>query len=177
MRTFLPFFIISVLTSGFVMFNSQIASAGIPDLPCELIIEKVEVPDTGQEFDFSLTGDVNGEFSLSNGESVGRVFDIDDVVELREDIPDGYTLDIQCTEGVTNCGVGVFVPCLSLTPLPDGTGVTIECMDDDTGSCTFTNVQDTTRNVPTISEWGLIAMASILGIVGFMVLRRRKVTA
>ena len=33
------------------------------------------------------------------------------------------------------------------------------------------------RNVPTLSEWGLIAMAGILGIVGFMVMRRRKVTA
>jgi len=34
-----------------------------------------------------------------------------------------------------------------------------------------------TRNVPTLSEWGLIAMAALLGIVGFMVIRRRKVTA
>ncbi len=32
-------------------------------------------------------------------------------------------------------------------------------------------------NVPTLSQWGLIAMAGILGIVGFMVIRRRKVTA
>lgn len=32
-------------------------------------------------------------------------------------------------------------------------------------------------NVPTLSEWGLIAMASILGIVGFMVARRRKAAA
>ncbi len=33
-------------------------------------------------------------------------------------------------------------------------------------------------NVPTLSEWGLIAMAGILGIIGFiMVIRRRKVTA
>jgi len=31
--------------------------------------------------------------------------------------------------------------------------------------------------IPTLSEWGLIAMAGILGMVGFMVLRRRKVTA
>jgi len=31
--------------------------------------------------------------------------------------------------------------------------------------------------VPTLSEWGLIAMAGVLGIVGFMVIRRRKVTA
>ncbi len=34
-----------------------------------------------------------------------------------------------------------------------------------------------TRNVPTISEWGLITMAGILGLVGFIVIRRRKVTA
>jgi len=31
--------------------------------------------------------------------------------------------------------------------------------------------------IPTLSEWGLITMAGILGIVGFMVIRRRKVTA
>jgi IPTL-CTERM motif len=31
--------------------------------------------------------------------------------------------------------------------------------------------------VPTISEWGLIAMAGILGVVGFMVLRRKRITA
>lgn len=30
---------------------------------------------------------------------------------------------------------------------------------------------------PTLSEWGLIAMAGILGIAGFMVMRRRKLTA
>jgi IPTL-CTERM motif len=31
-------------------------------------------------------------------------------------------------------------------------------------------------SIPTLSEWGLIAMAGILGMVGFMVLRRRKMT-
>ena len=32
-------------------------------------------------------------------------------------------------------------------------------------------------SVPTLGEWGMIAMAGVLGIVGFMVIRRRKVTA
>ena len=32
-------------------------------------------------------------------------------------------------------------------------------------------------DVPTLSEWGSIAMAGVLGIIGFMVIRRRKVTA
>lgn len=31
------------------------------------------------------------------------------------------------------------------------------------------------RNIPTLSEWGLIAMAGLFGIVGYMVMRRRKV--
>jgi len=39
----------------------------------------------------------------------------------------------------------------------------------------FIVVPDTT--IPTLSEWGLIAMAGVLGIVGFMVIRRRKAAA
>lgn len=35
----------------------------------------------------------------------------------------------------------------------------------------------TITNVPTLSEWGLIAMAGILGIAGFIVIRRRQITA
>ncbi|MHA1445036.1 MAG: IPTL-CTERM sorting domain-containing protein, partial [Candidatus Hodarchaeales archaeon] len=31
--------------------------------------------------------------------------------------------------------------------------------------------------IPTLTQWGLIAMVVVLGIVGFMVIRRRKVTA
>ncbi len=33
------------------------------------------------------------------------------------------------------------------------------------------------RTIPTMSEWGLILMAGILGIVGFIVYRKRKATA
>lgn len=32
-------------------------------------------------------------------------------------------------------------------------------------------------NIPTLGEWGLISLAAILGIVGYMILRRRKVPA
>ncbi len=47
-----------------------------------------------------------------------------------------------------------------------------ETCNEQTGYCI-----DPIPTVPTLSEWGLIAMASILGIVGYMVIRRRKVTA
>ena len=33
------------------------------------------------------------------------------------------------------------------------------------------------RKVPTLSEWGLIALAGVLGIAGYMVMRRRKAAA
>jgi len=46
--------------------------------------------------------------------------------------------------------------------------------NDATGQCIQPAIN---TPIPTISEWGLIAMAGILGIVGFMVIRRRKVTA
>lgn len=32
------------------------------------------------------------------------------------------------------------------------------------------------RPIPTLSEWGLIAMAGVLGIIGLLAIRRRKVT-
>ena len=35
---------------------------------------------------------------------------------------------------------------------------------------------DITRNVPTLSEWGLIALAVAFGVIGFILLRRRKAT-
>jgi hypothetical protein len=34
-----------------------------------------------------------------------------------------------------------------------------------------------TPTIPTLSEWGLIAMAGLMGIVGFIVMRRKKVAA
>jgi len=49
-----------------------------------------------------------------------------------------------------------------------------ESCNKDTGLCTGINK---INEVPTLSEWGLIAMAGVLGIIGFMVVRRRKATA
>ena len=31
--------------------------------------------------------------------------------------------------------------------------------------------------IPTLSEWGLITMAGVFGIIGLLAIRRRKVTA
>ena len=34
-----------------------------------------------------------------------------------------------------------------------------------------------TRNIPTLSQWGLFAMAGVLGLAGFLVIRRKKAAA
>ena len=43
--------------------------------------------------------------------------------------------------------------------------------NDDIGLCTPES------NIPTLSEWGLIAMAGVFGIIGLLAIRRKKVTA
>lgn len=43
-----------------------------------------------------------------------------------------------------------------------------------TGSCVLIS---RINSIPTMSEWGLIAMAGILGIAGFIIVRKRKVAA
>ena len=48
------------------------------------------------------------------------------------------------------------------------------CVPDDEsghGSCI------SPADIPTLSEWGLIAMAGVLGIIGLLAIRRRKVIA
>lgn len=45
------------------------------------------------------------------------------------------------------------------------------CVDTIEESCLFT------RPIPTISEWGLIAMAGVLGLVGIAVIRRKRLAA
>ncbi len=60
-----------------------------------------------------------------------------------------------------------------------GNGVDLECVAGDfgTGTCTFFNVQSA-RPIPTLSEWGMIAAAGGLGLVGvFYAVRRKRLQA
>ena len=179
----ISFFFATLIIIGFsITALSENANAGVmPMLPaCSVLIEKVEIPDTGRDFDFQLTGSVEDNFSLTNGASEVLKYGENDNGVLIENIPVGYALDIECTQGVEDCPeFEVSEPCLRITTLEDGNGVTIECDDSattDMGSCTFTNTLIPSQ-VPTLSEWGLIAMVSLLGIIGFIVIRKRQLVA
>ncbi len=62
------------------------------------------------------------------------------------------------------------VPCLIGSVVEDGT-----CSVEGPGGI-CSDVIPGPAPIPTLSEWGLIAMAGVLGMAGFMIIRKRKVT-
>jgi len=144
--------------------------------PCDIIIQKQADPADNTEFDFSVTGFITSNFTLKDGATELLIIGFEDKVTVLEEVPPGWILDenIVCSRLSLECGG----PCFVITDAPNGRQ--FECLNNThdlaTVTCTFFNVREPT-NVPTLSEWGLIALAGVLGIVGFMVIRRRKVTA
>jgi len=137
---------------------------------CDILIEKIASPDDDTEFDFTVTGFVNIEISLSDPSTPAFAFDIPVSAEVTivEEVTPGWVLDeIECSDPA-----GVDITVLE-------NGVTMECLTVDDVTCNFINRMEAIEptNVPTLSEWGLISMAGILGIVGFMVLRKKKALA
>ena len=174
-RGLISFIVIAMVVGvGFFVLSTDQVKAQ-PD--CLLTIEKVATPANNVAFPFSVTGDITSEFTLMDpGNTTTDIgLDFPDVITITEEPPAGWELGgIECVEGTSTCGP---VFCLNITIDEATNSITAECRDDDEGSCTFTNVLTPPRAVPTLSQWGLIAMAGVLGIVGFLVLRRRKATA
>ena len=143
---------------------------------CIITIENVATPANNVAFPFSVTGDITSEFTLMDpGNTTTNIeLSIDDIITITEEAPAGWELGgIECIEGTSNCGEGVFEPCLSITIDEATNSITAECLDNDEGSCTFTNVLTPRTGVPTLSQCGLISLIVILGIVGFIFYRRR----
>ncbi len=143
---------------------------------CFIGIEKVADPADDTPFDFSAPGSNNPNFALMDpSNDIGIVgLNPGQVVPLTEAVPAGWSLDEIVCEDVSG---------VNISDIPNGKS--FECIATSGGVaiCTFFNSMEEPpppppAQVPTLSEWGLIAMAGILGIVGFiMVIRRRKVTS
>lgn len=119
---------------------------------------------TGDEVDFTLMDpdDQTMMIGVSLGEST-----------ITENVPDGWALDsIECvvepdSENVlslSTIGSTVNVNCLGFTP-----------SDQARGTCTFNNIIPT-RDVPTLSQWGMITAVILLGVISFIAFRRRSTT-
>jgi len=68
------------------------------------------------------------------------------------------------------CELLAYVTALNEGGIMVSGGPPYECFDVDCRQMVLTPI-------PTLNEWGMIATAGVLGLVGFMVLRRRKATA
>jgi len=170
---------ISIFTATFLiigfLFVTFIESANAQI--CVLTIEKVAIPADDTPFDFIISGDLDDEVTLLDPDDPEVHIDLDEgTVTVTEELPPGWELEsIECEEQDNGCGD---TPCLNITIDEESNSITAQCIDDDEGSCTFTNTfTPEPREVPTLSQWGLIAMAGILGLVGFMIIRKRKVIA
>ena len=114
------------------------------------------------EFQF-VTEETNGEgdFTLTDGQGTGGPFS--GFIVIRELPTDGWVLrDVECE------GVGV-----TFTRLQDGVRVVCDS-DNGGGECLFINVPFTATSIPTLSEWGMIAAAAGLAMIGVFFAVRRK---
>ncbi len=89
---------------------------------------------------------------------------------LPEEGFSGFSTDVDCCQGEGQCVDSTEGPFLCQA---DNFVEDAFC-DQGSGLCTqITGIAP----IPTLSEWGLIAMAGVLGIAGFLIIRRRKAAA
>ncbi len=170
-RNLISLFILTVLMgAGFLVLGTGQANAF-----CPITINKAAIPPDDTIFTFEVTGDQNFSFTLSDPSDDTELMFIENgnEVSLTELVPPGWELgSIECTVEEDDCGGG---PCLFLTEFVNEQRVAITCVDDGVGSCTFSNSGP--RPIPTLSQWGFIAMAGILVLVGIWGITRKKAEA
>lgn len=116
---------------------------------------------TATAAEFTLTA--SGPSTISGpGPSVAAAFAPAGVYTLTETGPTGYTAGYSCSGGGALAGN-------LLTIAPNGDS-TITC----TITNTFSGAVPAVTAIPTLSEWAMIVLATLLAIVGFVAMRRKE---
>lgn len=166
---FFKYFVISFfLLTVSVFLGFDTAQAQIQD--CPLTITKSANPADNSPFVILLTGNtIIPQIVLQDPDDPTNVINVPSEtagVRLTEDVPPGWELvDIICEgeQGFSFNFVGnntVVASCEVIGNAPPS------------GQCTFRNAL-AVSNVPTMSQWTMIAFAGLLGLVGLIVYRRR----
>ena len=160
-------FVFVLIMAGAALVFNQDAGAQIEN--CEVVITKSATPADNTVFIFELvSGEIVTQVPLRDPDSdmFGTNIGPGETLTVTELPVDGWELQgIECgAEGAIDFSV-------------EGASVDIECLGDEgVITCVYNNVPGP-RAIPTLSEWGLIAMAGILGLVGFIVIRKKYAAA
>lgn len=134
---------------------------------CEIVICKV-AEGAGDTL-FPFTADEGGEiseFSLrDSGLCVLEEFSSANDLDIVEGPVPGWVLgDVQCDESG-----------LTITSIENGINVVCDGPNTGVGTCNFINLQGVTpTNIPTLSEWGMIAAAAGLMLAGVLFVVKSK---
>jgi hypothetical protein len=137
---------------------------------CRIVITKSTEPDSSEVFDFvSIVNGVETQFSVAAGDQEdGAIINEGESVIVTEVPREGWQLiEADC----------FFLDGAEALPYPGG--VQVLCTEGgefNGANCIFRNRQ--IPDIPTLSEWGMIAAAAGLGLVGvFFAIRKRRATA
>lgn len=167
MRNIINLFIITLtLSFGFFVFSGN---AGVPTPGCSIVIQNQTIPESDVDFPFTISGEINEEFVLQDTDEEFFFIPANSAVTVTEQVLPSWILrDIAC-EIIEGSGV-------SIERVSNGIQFTCnEEVEVTNVDCTFINTQ--AEAIPTVSQWGVIALVLGLGVVGYLVIRRRSVTA
>ncbi len=136
--------------------------------PCAVTICK-SAPGAGDQgflIDFTDSGMTETVELFDGGDCITTQLNFDADVDITEQPTPGWTLDDVLCDSSTG---------FEFTAIPGGITAlcTSEALSETT--CTFVNVPGVTSNaIPTLSQWGMIAAAAGLGLIGvFFAVRKR----
>jgi len=167
LRNVMPLFVFTLFMFGLLFVPALNDSA---HAQCEVVICKLspDVIGEGESFTFIYSGEgKSGQFNLTANSVCDSTPFVGNDFELVEDTIPGWVLeDVQCGD----------VPGINVSFIEDG--VSLDCIQSNVVTCTFTNVRGSISNIPTLSEWGTIAAAVGLALVGvFFAVRRKRIHA
>jgi hypothetical protein len=165
LRKALPFYVFALSVLGLLLIPSLSDTA---HAQCAVQICK-SAPELSEGevvfFPFKISfGDIE-VFPLiaANGNCLGEAFGGDDF-QIEEEFFPGWILEgVECSDSAL----------INVTFIENG--VSLDCLGGTEITCTFTNVRGSVAtNVPTLSEWGMIAAAGGLALIGVFFAVRRK---
>lgn len=146
---------------------------------CSITVRVDTVPESDTEFPYTVVGNNTEEFSISPNSKILKFLlpQGEFMTVTQGDVPGWILRKISCeaptreigaaeAERFIGPGVNYFV---------SGSRLTLTCDDPGSTNCTFTNAK--TNAIPTISEWGMLALAAAFGVVALFAIRRKKATA